>query len=115
MLKPFLPNPDADEEIMADDELRSGLADHAEPAAELAKNFAPVYEGEYNRPGESYREPGSYRDSIQVIETDEGEVYLAATDWKAHWIEYGSVHNPVLAPLRRGAEGAGLNIAEADL
>lgn len=58
----------------------------AERAAEIAQENAPV-------------ESGDYRDGIGV--DDDGN--LVATDWKSHWIEWGSEHNRAFATLRNAA------------
>ena len=42
-------------------------------------------------------------------------VYVARVNaWKftSHWIEFGSVHNPPYAPLRRATEAAGLRFED---
>jgi hypothetical protein len=88
----------------------------AEQIVETAKALAPVAEG-------------SYRDSIHVTTGTEfvkgvrsrngkrgrrqamnergltgDSIFIVATDMKAHWIEYGTVERPAVAPLRRAAE-----------
>lgn len=61
----------------------------AEEAASIAKSLAPVATGDY-------------RDSIGVDEDIDG-VKLVATDFKAHWIEWGTVRTRAFAPLRTAA------------
>lgn len=54
---------------------------------------------------------GDYGDSIQVFE--EGDhIGVETTDPFWHLIEFGSVHNPAYAPLRRGARAAGVRLEE---
>jgi len=73
---------------------KRGLHEKAEEAARNAKAVAPVL-------------TGAYRDSIQATE-EGGEVFVVAKDWKANFIEFGTVNNPPKAPLRRGVQAAGL-------
>lgn len=90
----FVPNRNFQRELERDLAYKHGLKEKADDAAEAAKSFAPVL-------------TGAYRDSIKVTE-ENGEVYVSATDFKANWIEFGSINNPKSAPLRRGAQAAGL-------
>lgn len=90
----FRPNPNLANELDAEPEFRSGLAKAAQPAAAAAKSFAPV-------------RTGAYRDSIRIVE-DGRKVYLSAFDYKAWWIEKGSINNTPQAPLARGARAVGL-------
>lgn len=83
----------------ADPEYQAALVSVAQPAKEMAKAFAPI-------------RTDAYRQSIRVV-TDERDIRLEATDWKAHWIEFGTVDTPVFAPLRRGVRAAGLKLREA--
>ena len=55
----------------------------AEQAAEYARSIAPV-------------DTGAYRDSIKV-ERRGSKVRVVWKDYKSHWIEYGSEHNPEYA------------------
>jgi hypothetical protein len=88
----FIPNPDFEIDV-------EKLAEAAAEAVPLAKSYAPV-------------RSGAYRDSIKAVVAGKF-AYLVATDFKAHWIEFGSVHNPAHAPLRRGAQAAGLRVIES--
>lgn len=65
--------------------VKTAINTRAEEAAAIARDLAPV-------------SSGNYRDSIAV---DGNE--LVATDWKAHWIEWGSIHNRAYAVLRNAA------------
>ncbi len=74
----------------------------AEAAARNARAVAPVDEGDY-------------RDGIEatVVDGPDGPVgRVNAHHWTSHWIEWGSAHNSVHAPLRRGARAAGLSFEE---
>lgn len=92
---PFRPNPDAATELMADPLVRGRIADLLEEARSLAQGFArPIMP-----------QPG--HDLVEVVEQDEN-VYLVATAYGGHIDEFGTAETPPNAPLRRGAEGAGL-------
>lgn len=94
----FIPNPGFLDDWMAEGDTIDGLVAVMESAAELARDVAPVDEGDY-------------RDSIKVVAAG-GAVFLMATDWKAAFIEWGTANNPVFAPLRRGVLGVGLRLEE---
>jgi hypothetical protein len=94
----FRPDPVAQAELLKDPEVAAGVAKSLEPAVEAAKSFSPV-------------DQGDYRDSIRISVTPDG-VFLTATDWISHLIEFGTVHSPPFAPLRRGALAVGLEFIE---
>lgn len=62
----------------------------AEEAAGIARDLAPVA-------------TGAYRDSIQV-EQEGSDALLVATDFKAHWIEWGTIRTRAFATLRSAAQ-----------
>lgn len=76
----------------------AGLLEAAREAARRAPLFAPWRTGRYAR-------------SFTVV-IEHGQVRLGNTNFKAHWIEFGSVNNPVSAPLRRGVIAAGFRFAD---
>ena len=78
------------DELARDPDLLAKLAPHARAVAEQARQLAPD-------------ETGAYRRSIQV----DGNRVLT-TDPFGHLVEWGSVHNPAYAPLRRAIRAAGL-------
>lgn len=98
----FVPNPAVGVELRADPLLLAVMKTKAEAAANAAKAVAPV------------GATGDYAASIGVGEAEYGGFPVAtveATDFKARWIEFGTGQpgpTPAFAPLRRGAEGAGL-------
>lgn len=59
----------------------------AQQAADYWQSISPVDEGDY-------------RDSIKVHQ-DGTDVWITASDFKAHWIEYGTVDTPEFAPRQR--------------
>jgi hypothetical protein len=79
--------------------VREGLIKKTEEVQAYWKSIAPVS----TRPGHDlhkggYRdEPGDYRDSIQVKYVRHSSGYMVGrvftNDPKAHWLEYGSIHN----------------------
>lgn len=70
----------------------------AERAAEIARATAP-------------RQTGRYRDSI-AVEEEAGKVALVARDFKAHWIEWGTVRTRAYATLRNAAAQVASHIRE---
>lgn len=68
--------------------------ERAEQAAAIARDLAPV-------------ESGDYRNGIEA----DGNM-LNATDWKSHWIEWGSEHNPAHAVLRNAAAQVASRLVE---
>lgn len=95
----FVPNPRLDDELRRNKQFLLGISEDVQNARDAAKGFAPVRSGDY-------------RDSIEV-EIQGKDVVLVAKDFKAHWIEWGSIHNSPSAPLRRGVQAAGLRFKEA--
>lgn len=81
-------------EIKRQASYEQAVARLAEDVAQNARDVAPVH-------------TGAYRDSIKT----EGSV-VYSDDPFGHLVEFGSVNNPAYAPLRRGAEAAGLRIDE---
>lgn len=75
------------------------LEESANQAVAAAKSVAPVRSGDYQRGIKT------------VVQGD--KVFVSATDWKSHWIEFGSIHNSPSAPLRRGVRAVGLTLRES--
>lgn len=78
---------------------QKALLEAAEAIAENARGLAPV-------------RTGDYRDSI-TVEQDRKGTRVVAADFKAGWIEFGTggdTPTPAHAPLRKGAEQAGLTL-----
>jgi hypothetical protein len=96
----FIPNPSFVKDLADDSEFKEGLKQAAEPAKTIAEQVAPVL-------------TGAYRDAFVIVE-EEGEIRFGNTDWKAHFIEWGTEEQPPQAVLRRSASAAGLRIDEAD-
>lgn len=93
----FIPNPDFEEELRAQPEITEALA----KAATVAKGRTqPVR-----------MMPRSGADPI-VVTVDGDAVSLGNTDYGAHLAEWGSIHNPPFAPLRRGVRASGIRLEE---
>lgn len=76
---------------------------YAERGAEIAQSIAPVGDRTHQYNG-IVDEPGDYRDSIKGIAVLEDGVPVGivhSTDFKAWWIEFGTVHQAPMAVLRR--------------
>lgn len=78
-----------------DPDFKADLLAHAQLAAENAKDVAPELTGDYKR-------------SIHAEPFQGGGVIVVADDWKANFIEFGTVDTPAFAPLRRGVQNAGM-------
>lgn len=95
----FRPNPNFERELRARSDLTEAVAKAAEPAAEEAERLA-------GRPWMGRK--GEPRQIEVTVEGD--EVFLVNHDHGGHLKEYGSRNNPPVAPLRRGAQAAGLRL-----
>lgn len=90
-------NPDLDKELEAEPEHKEAVREAAEKIAGYASAFA----GRAGAPWMS-RQAGT----IEVEET-ETETMVVNRDHAGHLVEWGSIHNPPHAPLRRGVKAAG--------
>lgn len=98
----FVPNPAGLRELNRSREMQAAMAREAEEVADAARALAPQDEGDYVA-------------SIGVEVTADAQGVKAqavATDWKAGFIEFGTVDTPTFAPLRRGAEQAGHRVED---
>jgi hypothetical protein len=96
----FKPNPLAGAILSKTPEMTAFLYGLAETAVSAAQSVAPVRSGEY-------------RDSIAAY-PGVGKARVQASDFKAVWIEFGTGQpgpTAAFAPLRRGAEAAGLQLS----
>ncbi len=102
----FVYNPQIEREILRDPHMMTVLGTYAEAGAEHARADAPT----------GHRHRGlHYRDSIRaVVGVDGRGPYgrVFSVDFAAHLVEFGSVNNPVYAPLRRGVEATGLRVTD---
>ena len=73
--------------IDADPRVIAAKRQIAQQAAEHWKSISPVHHGDY-------------RDSIAVHQ-DGTHVWVEASDFKAHWIEYGTTDTPEFAPRQK--------------
>jgi hypothetical protein len=95
----FVPNPKFAQEIEREVEYRAGKMRVAEEVVNTARSIAPVEEGDYK---------------AGLREIHEGpRVYVSGTDWKSHFIEWGTVDTPTFAVIRRACRMVGLNVNEA--
>lgn len=91
----FVINPTFVKRLVRDPSLIPPLKEAAAAAADKAGDLAPV-------------DDGDYRDGIKVaVGADERGVLarVNATDFKSHWIEFGTIDTPAFAPLRRAVLG----------
>jgi hypothetical protein len=101
MARFYVPNPGFSTEIMKERATLDGLAESAEGAAQMARNFA----------GRPWMPRAGAGEQIQVVESG-GNVYLVNQDHAAHLKEFGSRRSAPTAPLRRGIEAAGLRFKD---
>lgn len=97
----FRLNPNLDRELAEMPGVIEQIAEAAAPSAEHAERFA----------GRPWMPRKGYTDQIEIV-TEDGQVLLVNHDHAAHLKEYGSRNNPPTAPLRRGAQAAGLTLGE---
>lgn len=97
----FVPNPGMSGLLARTVQMRAALHIRARLAAEYSRALAP-------------RDSGDYANSIVAVSgiNDQGEMAgrVVAKDFKAKWIEFGTMYMPPFAPLRLGAEGVGLKV-----
>lgn len=103
----FIPNPRFEQEIAREVEYVAGLTARAEVIKDRAQQIAPVRKTDLERKPP----PGSYKRGLKV-KVIGPHVYLAGTDFKSHWIEWGSVNNREFAVIRRACLESGLRILE---
>lgn len=77
------------------------LEEKINAARDIAKVIAPVESGAYKQ---SIETAVGYNDKAQVVGR------LLATDWKAGWIEFGTMRTMAHATLRRSLEAVGLKV-----
>jgi len=92
----FKPNPDFLSELNDEPGVRATRNAYAETAAVHARAI-----------GEAIRDTGAYARSIRA----EGNTVLS-DDPGAAYIEFGSVHNPPFAPLRRAVDATGATLTD---
>jgi Bacteriophage HK97-gp10, putative tail-component len=95
----LLLNPRLDRELLRSAEMHKALMVAAEEAKTFAQAIAPVDTGDYKR-------------SFVVVLDDDGVVKLGNTDWKAHFIEWGTVTWKPHHVLKRAVRTTGLRFRE---
>lgn len=93
---------DFEQKVKDDPQAMRFMAEMAAAAQSGAQSVAP------RGPG-----PEHYADGLEgvVAKTAKGWVgVLVTNDWKSHWIEFGSAHNPAFHPVRRGVEKTGVRV-----
>lgn len=90
------------EKVMKGPKVTAAVHKKADAVQAYWKGIAPVFgDRPPHRTAPSHGSAGDYRDSIveQDMSGAEGaHVRIAATDFKAKWIEYGNAHMPEYAP-----------------
>jgi len=98
----FVPNPVAVTQLAAGEPMRETLEERAEQVAEEARTIAPT------GPTGDYKESIEAASDIDRTGKARGTVY--ANDFKARWIEFGSIHNIPQHVLSRACEAVGLRV-----
>lgn len=80
--------------LIRDEGVKEEIHSKAKEAQEYWKSIAPVG-------SERDKHSGAYRDSIEVRPLSEGRYRIQSKDFKAHWIEYGSVKMPKYACMEK--------------
>lgn len=96
----FRPNPNFVRDLKREQWFQGHLDEAAEAVKEAAERESPIGATE------------DYIHGFKVSKTPTTRK-VGNTDFFAHLVESGSVNNPAYAPLRRGAEAAGLRLDEA--
>lgn len=96
--------------LQTDPELEAHLLELAKRGADYGKSIAPVGPKEHTLKSGYVDKPGDYRDSIEGMVVQghrrmKGRV--RATDYKAHWIEYGTKKWAKHGVLRKVADFLG--------
>lgn len=98
----YVPNRSGLDALKRTTDMLKFLEDRAQEAANAAKSYSPI-------------RTANYLESIGATsKVDGGEArgYVYAKDFKALWIEFGTEDTPTFAPLRKGAEAAGLKVTD---
>lgn len=96
----FIPNPFFDETFRRSAQCASALVQVGEDIKGAIQAASPV-------------DTGAFRDSFSVQESTDSDGVKAVVltdDWKAAFIEFGTVEHPFNAPIRRGIESAGYTL-----
>lgn len=126
----FEPDAEGLDEMMRSDWMTAGMYIVAEDLRTDIQANTPTGEGPESSESNSAA-PGAMRDSIEVIPNEDGAsdvdwgVRVAATDWRFHWIEFGTGGRvadsggfrgvmPAFGPFRRVAESAGNYVPGGD-
>lgn len=96
----FVPNPAGIPEVEAGIAFEALLKEKAEDVKREAEAAAPDHTGYYKR-------------RFRLGKVGKGYRVGNLDHWAAHLIEAGSVNNQPYAPLRRGAQAAGLHLRES--
>jgi hypothetical protein len=109
----FIPRPGAPEELARDIKLAQSMGEVADEVAQNVRELAPgLFTGGYSE--------GDYVEAIESgwdIDDRGGFGRVNANDYRSNWIEFGTGApgpTPAYAPLRTGAEAAGLKIGSSD-
>lgn len=104
----FVPSEAGIAELFAAPEMVVAMVQFAEPAAAEARQLVPPDEDDPEK-------FGHYADQVEVdggVENGVAVARINANKFTSHWLEFGTVKMVAHAPLRRGAEAAGLEVID---
>lgn len=99
--------------IALTNDAKDGQRQAAEKVKQIAEEIAP-----YSEEGDRYLDTeGHYKDAFAVVEDDDGNVYVANSNFKAHWIEWGyherdGAWHPGQGVIKRAVWAAGYTLRE---
>lgn len=94
------PNPKLALEVERQALFQATMKEAAESCLSLAENIAPR------------GSTGHYSEAFEIVQVG-NQWRLQNNDFAAHWVEWGSVHQPPQAILRRAVTGVGLHLDES--
>jgi hypothetical protein len=96
----FDANPGFEREIQADPDYQAGITRVAEEARTVVEQL-------------THHIMPRYRTRMIRLVREGGETFVVNTNYGGHLDEWGSIHNPPYAPMRRGIRAAGLRLDES--
>lgn len=91
---PYVPDPNFERALATSTVMRRFLDSAADATADAVRGVAPVRYGDYKA------------SIVHDVVRDRGGFVgrVGSTDFKWHWIEFGTSDTPTFAPLRRGLD-----------
>ena len=93
--------------VMKSKRVHDAVDAKAAKVQEYWKSIAPVFDAsnpKEHRKTPPHGQPGDYRDSIVVVDKSDSDGFrdrVKPTDFKRHWVEFGTAHMPAYAPMAK--------------